>query len=255
MEIEFLGTGTSTGVPQIGCGCEVCTSRNPKDKRFRTSAIIRTRGVNLLIDCGPDFRMQMLRASDLKLDALLVTHSHFDHVGGIEDLRPYCLVNPFPIYAQPNVVSDIKARIPYCFGDHLYPGIPKFDMHPLNGEMFSIKGVEIIPLPVIHYKLPVFGYRIGKMAYITDTNFISEETFAKMEGIECLIINALRFEPHLSHFCLAQTLEVIERVKPKKAYLIHMSHGIGLHDETMKILPENVELAFDTCILRCDGID
>ena len=146
IEVEFLGTGTSTGVPQLGCECEVCKSADPRDKRLRCSAIVRTQGVSLLIDCGPDFRQQMLRASDLHLDALLITHSHYDHVGGMDDLRPYCREIPFPVYAQPNVVADIKARIPYCFREHLYPGVPTFDMHPLAGEPFEVKGVRVEPL-------------------------------------------------------------------------------------------------------------
>ena len=167
MEIEFLGTGTSTGVPQIGCDCEVCRSADPHDKRLRSSAIVRVGGVALLIDCGPDFRQQILRASDKRIDALLLTHIHFDHIGGIEDLRPYCLATPLDIYAQPRVLDGLKARVSYCFGDHKYPGIPRFELHPLDGSAFMVKGVEVKPLTVMHYKLPVFGYRIGRMAYIT----------------------------------------------------------------------------------------
>ena len=246
MEIEFLGTGTSTGVPQIGCECDVCRSSDFRDKRLRTSAIVRVGGVNLLIDCGPDFRQQILRASDLSLDALLITHSHFDHIGGIEDLRPYCLVTPLDIYAQKQVTENIKHRIPYCFEYHTYPGIPKFELHPLDGSRFNVKGVEITPLPVMHYKLEVFGYRIENMAYITDTNFIPEATFERLRGVDVLVINALRIEPHISHFCLSQTLEAVRRIKPKKTFLIHMSHAIGFHEEVNKILPDNVELAYDT---------
>lgn len=250
MEIEFLGTGTSTGVPQIGCGCEVCRSSDVHDKRLRTSAIVRVGGVSLLIDCGPDFRQQILRATDSKIDALLLTHIHFDHIGGIEDLRPYCLETPLDIYAQPQVLDGLKARVSYCFGDHRYPGIPRFELHSLDGDRFEVGGVVIEPLTVMHYKLPVFGYRIGKMAYITDANNIPEVTFRRLEGVEYLIINALRFEPHLSHFSLAETLSVIERIKPKQAWLIHMSHGIGLHASTSLRLPSNVALAYDTQILK-----
>ncbi len=249
-EIEFLGTGTSTGVPQIGCECEVCRSQNPKDKRLRTSAIVRVGEASLMIDCGPDFRTQILRASSQKIDAILLTHIHFDHVGGVEDLRPYCLDKPFNIYAQPQVLDGLKARIPYCFGDHHYPGIPKFDLHPLDGNEFVVNGIRILPLPLMHYKLPIFGYRIGSMAYITDTNLIPEETFHRLQGVETLVINALRFEPHLSHFSLKESLAAIERIEPRKAYLIHMSHGIGLHEETSKMLPSNVSLAYDTQIVE-----
>ncbi len=250
IEVEFLGTGTSTGVPQLGCTCEVCRSADPRDKRLRCSAVVRTQGVSLLIDCGPDFRQQMLRASDLHLDALLITHSHYDHVGGMDDLRPYCRNGAFPVYAQPNVLADIRSRIPYCFLEHLYPGVPTFDLHPLQGEKFMVKEVEIEPLLVMHYKLPVFGYRIDNLAYITDAKTVPEETIEKIKGIDTLIINALRFKPHMSHMSLEETLAVIDRVKPRRAYLIHESDGIGRHAVTSKQLPESVELAFDTEIIR-----
>ena len=250
MEIEFLGTGTSTGVPQVGCGCEVCRSADQRDKRLRTSVIVRVKGVALLIDCGPDFRQQILRASNMSIDALLLTHIHFDHIGGIEDLRPYCLTSPLDIYAQPRVLDGLKARVSYCFGDHKYPGIPRFELHPLDNDRFIIKGVEIEPLTVMHYKLPVLGYRIGNMAYITDANAIPENTYRQLEEVDYLIINALRFEPHLSHFSLSESLAVIERLKPKQAWLIHMSHGIGLHSSTSKLLPPNVSLAHDTQIIQ-----
>lgn len=246
MEIEFLGTGTSTGVPQIGCGCEVCRSSDPRDKRLRCSSIIRADGVNLLIDCSPDFRQQMLRATDLNLDALLVTHSHYDHVGGMDDLRPYCRKEPFPVYAQPNVLADLRSRIPYCFNEHPYPGVPVFELHPLTDAPFTVKGVRVVPLPVMHYRLPVFGFRIGPVAYITDANFIPDTTMKKLSGVDTLIINALRFKPHLSHFCLKESLGIVKKVSPRKAYLIHMSDGIGLHEATSRLLPSNVELAYDT---------
>ncbi len=250
IEVELLGTGTSTGVPQLGCKCKVCTSADPRDNRLRCSAIVRTQGVALLIDCGPDFYQQMLRASDLHLDALLITHSHYDHVGGMDDLRPYCRRGAFPVYAQPNVLADIRSRIPYCFFDHLYPGVPTFDLHALTDEKFSVKGVEVEPLLVMHYKLPIFGYRIGNMAYITDAKTIPAETMQKIKGVDTLIINALRFEPHMSHMDLEETLAVVAEVKPRKAYLIHESDGIGLHAETSKLLPKGVELAFDTEIIH-----
>ena len=223
-EIEFLGTGTSTGVPQIGCNCEVCRSNDHRDRRLRCSAIVRVDGVSLLLDCGPDFRSQILQVKDRHLDALLLTHSHYDHVGGMDDLRPYCVPDSFDVYGQPNVLADIRARIPYCFIKHPYPGVPSFELHELNGSPFFVRGVKVVPLPVMHYKLPVYGYRIGKLAYITDCKSVPESTYPLLDGVEVLVINALRIEPHLSHFCLKETLQVIERVKPKKAYLIHNSH-------------------------------
>lgn len=237
-------------MPQLGCECEVCKSADPRDKRLRCSAIVRTQGVSLLIDCGPDFRQQMLRASDLHLDALLITHSHYDHVGGMDDLRPYCREIPFPVYAQPNVIADIKARIPYCFREHLYPGVPTFDMHPLAGEPFEVKGVRVEPLPVMHYKLPIFGYRIGNLAYITDAKTIPPATMKRLQGIDTLIINALRFESHMSHMNLEETLAVVAQANPRRALLIHESDGIGLHEATSRLLPQGVELAYDKEIIR-----
>lgn len=245
MEIEFLGTGTSTGVPQIGCDCDVCKSEDARDNRLRTSVIVRVAGVNILIDCGPDFRQQILRCKNKKLDALLLTHIHFDHAGGVEDLRPYCLSREFNIYAQSRVISGLKERLPYCFAGLKYPGIPKFKLNKLDNSEFDVFGIKVLPLPVFHYKLEIFGYRFGKMAYITDCNFIPEETYLKLQGLDVLIINALRMEKHISHFSLEESLEVIARIKPKKAYLIHASHGIGLHEQTSKILPDNVFLAYD----------
>lgn len=249
IEVEILGTGTSTGVPQLGCRCEVCRSADPRDKRLRCSAIVRTEGVNLLIDCGPDFRQQMLRASDIRLDALLVTHSHYDHVGGMDDLRPYCRSGRFPVYAQANVLDDIRTRIPYCFMEHLYPGVPTFELHAVADEPFTVKGIVIEPLPVMHGKLPILGYRIGRLAYVTDAKTIPPSTIERMRGLDTLIINALRFEPHATHMSLAETLDVIAELKPRRALLIHESDGIGLHAATSQLLPDGVELAFDTEIV------
>lgn len=246
IEVEILGTGTSTGVPQLGCGCEVCRSADACDKRLRCSAVVRTEGVNLLIDCGPDFRQQMLRASNINLDALLITHSHYDHVGGMDDLRPYCLRGRFPVYAQTNVLDDIRTRIPYCFMEHLYPGVPTFDLHAVADETFTVKGIEVQPLPVMHGKLPILGYRIGSFAYVTDAKTIPQSTMERMRGLDTLVINALRFEPHPTHMSLAETLDVIAKLKPRRALLIHESHGIGLHAATSLQLPEGVELAYDT---------
>ena len=252
MEVEFLGTGTSFGVPQIGCDCEVCHSDDPRDQRLRTSAIVRVKGINILIDCGPDFRQQILRASDSKLDALLLTHIHYDHIGGVEDLRPYCLNKYFDIYAQPEVVNGIRERLPYCFAELRYPGVPYFELHSLDYNPFKISDVEIIPLPVFHHKLEIFGYRIGKMAYITDCKYMPDTTLEKLKGIDTLFINALRFREHFSHLSVGEALDLIEKIKPRKAYLIHMGHGIGLHKETNLLLPEHVELAYDTQIIHIE---
>ena len=246
MEIEFLGTGTSTGVPQIGCRCNVCRSADPKDNRLRCSAIVRAKGQSVLIDCGPDFRQQILRAADDHLDAVLLTHIHYDHVGGMEDLRAYCASAPFPVYGKEGVLSGIKSRIAYCFVSHPYPGVPSFDLHAIEDyKPFKIGEVEVEPLPVLHYKLWIQGFKIGNLAYITDAKQVPEQTIREIEGIDTLVINALRMEPHLSHMSLSECLEVVERVHPRRAFLTHMSHGIGLQSETEKLLPENVYMAFD----------
>ncbi|MGN1246847.1 MAG: MBL fold metallo-hydrolase [Muribaculaceae bacterium] len=245
MKILFLGTGTSTGVPQIGCHCRVCTSSDPRDKRYRASAMVEVEGKHLLIDCGPDFRSQILTVENPQVDAVLVTHSHYDHVGGFDDLRPFCYKTPMPVYGRADVLTDLRNRIPYCFREHLYPGVPTFDLREIQSEPFTFEGIEIEPLPVWHYKLPIVGYRIGNMAYITDAKTIDDSTLDRISRIDTLIINSLRIEPHMSHMSLSETLAVIERVKPRRAYLIHMSHQMGLHGESPKLLPEGVELAYD----------
>lgn len=247
MKLTFLGTGTSTGVPQIGCNCEVCRSTDLRDKRLRTSALVETdNGNNLLIDCGPDFRMQMLNADSPRLTAALITHTHYDHVGGIDDMRPYCARGKFDVYCRPDVATDLRNRVPYCFGKVLYPGVPTFNLHELvNDEPFAIGNDTIVPLPVLHYKLPILGYRIGNLAYITDCKTMPEATLQAMQGVDVLVVNALRIEDHPSHMMLSEALDVISKVKPKQAYLTHMSHHIGKHADVQKMLPENVFLAYD----------
>jgi len=251
LEIEFLGTGTSTGVPMLRCHCPVCLSDDPRDKRLRTSAIVRYQGVRLLIDCGPDFRTQMLRASDDNLDAVLLTHIHFDHVAGMDDLRAYCFERPMPIYARADVVRDLHQRIPYCFSSHPYPGVAQFEEHVIGDEPFLVDGVRVEPIPVMHYKLPIVGFRIGPLAYITDAKTIADDVVERLNGVPLLVINSLRLTgEHLSHMCLDETLGIIERVKPEKAYLIHVSDRMGLHADTSRMLPPNVELAYDGLIVK-----
>lgn len=260
MKLIFLGTGTSTGVPQMRCKCAVCTSTDPRDKRLRCSALLQTEpgAPYLLIDCGPDFREQMLRHNCPDLAAALLTHSHYDHVGGIDDLRPYCPTaedGHFPLYCQSNVAEDLRNRVPYCFAKHLYPGVPTFNIHIIKeNEVFDVdiqgfKPVEVKALSVIHGKLPILGYRIGKFAYITDCSLMPEKTLEELKGLEVLVINALRHSPHPSHFKLLDALNVISISRPKKAYLTHIGHDMGLTAETEKILPPNVELAYDGLVV------
>ena len=252
MELTFLGTGTSTGVPQLRCGCEVCRSTDPRDRRLRTSALVETGGKRILIDCGPDFREQMLRhgvrSVDDRLDALLLTHQHYDHVGGIDGLRPYCYgIEPgFPIYCQGDVVRDLRARLPYCFSEHPYPGVPRIDLHEIKaGIPFQAAGVEVLPVGVNHYLLDILGFRIGALGYVTDAKKIPDATVEALKGVDTLVINALRHTEHLSHLSLEEALEMVRRIGPRVAYLTHISHQLGLHAEVEPALPEGVRLAYD----------
>lgn len=248
MKLKFLGTGTSTGVPQIGCTCSVCKSTDARDKRMRASVLItNNRNNNLLIDCGPDFYHQMLHSDSPRLDALLVTHSHYDHVGGLDDMRPYCSKGPFPVYCQPNVTEDLRIRLPYCFYDYLYPGVPTFDFTELSPfTPIKIAGSEILPVPIMHHKLEILGYKIDNtIAYITDCKIMPEATVEALEEIPVLILNALRITSHLSHLNIEEALEIIEKIKPGVTYLTHFSHQIGMHKNLETILPENVFPAYD----------
>ena len=246
MKIIFLGTGTSTGVPEIGCQCEVCTSQDKRDWRLRTSAVIETEGKWILIDCGPDFRWQVITNKIYRLDAVLITHEHYDHVGGLDDLRPFCRYGEVHVYAEENVAYAIKTRIPYVFAEHKYPGVPNIEMHSISLQSFKAAGIDIIPIRLMHGRLPIVGYRIGRMAYLTDLKVIPESEFSKLEGLDLLVINALRLDSkHPTHAGLDEALAYIERIQPKEAYLIHESHKIGLHAQAEKLLPPHVHLAYD----------
>ncbi len=246
MKLHFLGTGTSTGVPQIGCHCPTCTSTDPRDKRLRASVLITpTTGKNLLIDCGPDFRAQILSVGAPELEALLVTHSHYDHVGGLDDLRPYCKGGRnFPTYCRPDVAKDLRMRNPWSFGTHLYPGVPTFEINKVNEyEPFTVGGVEVLPVQVVHGRMPILGYRIGSLAYITDCSQMPQRTLESLAGLDTLVINALRIATHPTHFSLAESLAVIEQLKPRCAYLTHLSHDMGPRASVS--LPDGVQIAYD----------
>lgn len=248
MKLTFLGTGTSTGIPQIGCNCPTCKSVDPRDSRQRASAILTTdTGQNILIDCGPDFRQQILRFGSPRLDALLITHIHYDHVGGIDDLRPYCYrLNGFPLYCAPDVNKALHDRLPYCFAADHYPGAPTFKMHTIHpGQEFSIGQTKILPLPVMHGSLPILGFRIGNLAYITDCKTLPPQTLSMLSGVTTLVINALRHKEHPAHMNLLQALDVINSVKPVRACLTHLSHDMGPHADTELTLPPGVEIATD----------
>ncbi|MBS1765423.1 MAG: MBL fold metallo-hydrolase [Bacteroidetes bacterium] len=247
MKITFLGTGTSQGVPVIACTCAVCLSTDERDKRLRTSIHIEHKGSSFVIDSGPDFRQQMLRAKVKDLTALLFTHEHKDHVAGMDDIRAfnYVLNKKIDIYCTLRVQEALVREFPYVFHDFKYPGVPEINLHTVEDQPFMIEGLQFTPIEVIHYKLPVTAYRIHDFTYITDANFISDKEKEKIKGSEVIVINALRREEHVSHFNLKEALEVIKELKPAKAYLTHISHQLGKHEDVQKELPDNVFLAYD----------
>jgi len=246
MRLTFLGTGTSQGVPVIACRCRVCRSGDSRDRRLRTSALLEVEGRNILFDIGPDFRQQMLREDVGRLDAILITHAHRDHVGGLDDIRSFNYVQ----HSKMNVYLNAEARFAierdyhYIFEPHQYPGLPEADLHTVEAP-FTAAGVEVVPVKAMHKDLPVLGYRIGAMAYITDANYMAPAEIAKLKGVKVLVINALRREKHFSHYSLPEALAVIEEVAPERAYLTHMSHEMGLHEEVSATLPPHVALAYD----------
>lgn len=247
MKITFLGTGTSQGVPVIGCQCDVCRSMDYRDKRLRASVHIEIDGLSIVIDTGPDFRQQMLRESVNRLDAVLFTHSHRDHLAGLDDVRAYNYLqeSDMPLYATTDVLEHIQSEFFYAFTPQRYPGIPQLALHTIDHKPFTIGNTTITPLPVMHSKLPVLGFRIANFSYITDANHIPAATYDLLKGTEVLVLNALQKESHISHFTLGQALEESRRIGAKQTYFTHMSHRMGLHKQVLKELPESVALAHD----------
>lgn len=246
IKVTVLGSGTSKGVPELMCDCGVCRSENPLDHRLRASILIETMGQHLLIDASPDFRRQALKADIRHIDAVLITHEHYDHVGGIDDLRPYCALNPVDMYMKEDVKRHLIKRLDYCFRSEKYPGVPSFEIHEIDPAIpFFINGVKVIPILVHHGKLPILGFRIGKFAYITDAKTIPEDEKEKLQGLEVLIVNALREREHFAHFTVKEALSLINEVRPKRAYLTHLCHEVGHHRQFDASLPPEVSPAYD----------
>jgi len=260
MRITLLGTGTSTGVPVIGCTCTVCTSSDPRDRRLRTSAWVQSGNLSVVIDTGPDFRAQALRAGIAHVDAVLFTHAHFDHVAGLDDVRPFLYRNPtyIPCHADADTVRALHRMFPYAFGGSSYPGVPQLSLHPIEGP-FTLRSrygtsgtIQVIPLPAFHGSLPVLGFRIGKMAYLTDVNFLPDSTLDALHGLDVLVLDALREDPHPAHFTLDQAVHMALKIGAKTTVFVHMTHTVS-HAETQ--LPDGIFLGYDGLTLNLPDED
>jgi phosphoribosyl 1,2-cyclic phosphate phosphodiesterase len=254
VKITFLGTGTSQGVPVIACECDTCLSEDQHDKRLRTSLLLEKDDTTLLFDAGPDFRQQMLREHVTRLDSIILTHEHKDHIAGLDDVRAfnYKSKDAIDIWAEERVQKALRKEYSYVFSEYQYPGIPKMRLNHIPEDSFTIKDVVVQPIRVFHYRLPVFGFRVGNFAYITDANYIPESSKEKLVGVKYLVINALRKEKHISHFSLREAIDLIMEISPKKAYLTHISHQMGKYADVSKELPSGISLAYDGLSFRCD---
>lgn len=243
MKVIFLGTGTSTGIPQIGCECAVCSSTNKKDKRLRASVLLKDANTNIIIDCGPDFRQQLLQNPVNHLDGVLITHEHYDHIGGLDDVRP---LGKCVIYAENRVLSSIRRNLPYVFSENPYPGVPKLSLYALEPNCdFRINNLIIKPIRIMHARLPILGFRINKFAYLTDVKTISKEAIEQLQDLDVLVLNALRQQEHIAHITLSEAIELASSVNAHTTYFTHFSHDLGFHQEIQDVLPENMYLAYD----------
>lgn len=247
MKIRFLGTGTSTGIPQIGCGCYVCQSTDVRDKRLRASVLIEWEGEKILIDAGPDLRTQFLKAGIVKLSGVLLTHEHYDHVGGLDDIRP---LGETLIYGEMRVLEHIRKVLPYCFAENLYPGVPRIVLCPVELNSFELGNVSVQPIRIFHAQLPVLGYRIGNLAYITDLKTIPASSIEQLRGLDVLILNALRVNEHISHISLSEAITLATKIGARRTYFTHFSHDLGLHAEVQKLLPDNMFLSWDELLVE-----
>ncbi len=243
----FLGTGTSQGIPVIGCKCEVCSSSDERDRRLRASVLVEYGGLRILVDAGPDFRQQMLRAGSPHLDAILLTHHHIDHTGGLDDVRAFNHIDgrSFPIYCEEVVEESLRRQYYYAFSSRKYPGAPLYDIRRITSNPFEIEGVTIVPIRAVHYKLPVLGFRFGDFAYVTDANYIPESEFPKLEGVKIFVVNTVKRGKHISHFSLGEAVDVCRRVGAEKSYLTHLSHLLPRHSDLTVELPDGISPAYD----------
>jgi phosphoribosyl 1,2-cyclic phosphate phosphodiesterase len=242
IQLTFLGTGTSTGIPLIGCKCTTCTSDDPRDKRLRSSVLITTSNLKLLIDAGPDLRQQLLKHPPTSLDGILITHEHYDHVGGLDDIRP---MGNVVVYAEKNVIDSIRRTMPYCFAEKRYPGVPSIQLSPINTQAFTINTTAIQPIRAMHHRLPVLGFRIGNTAYLTDVKTLPEESIESLRGLHTLVVNALRTETHIAHLNLEEALDLSQKIGAQQTFFTHFSHDIGKHEIVSLNLPENFFMAYD----------
>lgn len=254
MQITFLGTGTSQGVPIIGCECDVCQSEDSKDKRLRSSIFVEWKGVKMVVDTGPDFRYQLLRAGIKDVDAVLYTHEHRDHIAGLDDIRPinFLLDKSIDVYATDLVEVALKRDYHYIFSGNNYPGIPQIQMHKIKNAPFEVMGNEIVPIEGMHYKLPVFGFRFKDFVYITDMNYLSEIEKEKIKGAKVLVLNALRREAHISHFTLQEAIDLANELEVPQVYFTHISHQLGKQQDVGLELPQNMRIAYDGLQIELD---
>lgn len=253
LEISILGSGTSQGIPVVGCTCEVCQSNDIRDKRLRTAALLQHNGTSVAIDAGPDFRQQMLREQVRRLDGIVVTHNHKDHTAGIDDVRAFNWIQqkPMNIYARGSVLSAIREEFFYAFEESPYPGVPDINLNELDGSPFRIGSMELIPIDAMHHQMPVYGYRTGDFSYLTDANYIETSELDKMKGSRYVVINALRKKKHISHFTLEEAVDILQYLAPEKGFITHISHQMGKHSDVEKELPEGIFLARDGLKLYC----